>query len=35
MDGLYWILGIKMNHSKQFTVGSTPLHISQRVDKVV
>ena len=26
--------GIKIDHSKQFTVGSTPLHISQRVDKV-
>ena len=26
--------GIKMDHSKQFTVGSTPLHISQRVDKM-
>ena len=26
--------GIKLDRSKQFTVGSIPLHISQRVDKV-
>nr|DAE84992.1 MAG TPA: hypothetical protein [Caudoviricetes sp.] len=24
-----------MDYSKQFTVGSTPLHISQRVDKAI